>query len=155
MPNTLDDKYLHLENKVNDIDAKQKKLEDQYQTDLENIYIILKKLEVKIIGGGLEDDASIGIIAEMRDLNREMGEHTKQTETIKNTVEDIKKQLLPSQQLTIDVASIKTKLGTIDIEKLNTKVENQEKYRYMIWGAILVVGWILNKAALFVEHLIK
>lgn len=139
----LEDRYTDLEKRVSDIDSRQKVLETQYHKDLENIYNILKKLEHKIVGGGLDDTTNIGVVAEMRDLNREVKENNVQTVLIKKSVDEIQKQLLPSQQLLIDV------------ETLKSKIENIEKYKYMIIGGAALLGWVINKITPFFEKMIK
>lgn len=139
----LEDRYTDLEKRVSDIDSRQKVLESQYHKDLENIYNILKKLEHKIVGGGLDDTTNIGVVAEMRDLNREVKENNVQTVLIKKSVDEIQKQLLPSQQLLIDV------------ETLKSKIENIEKYKYMIIGGAALLGWVINKITPFFEKMIK
>lgn len=128
----IEDRYTDLEKRVSDIDSRQKALDAQYRKDLEGIYNILKKLEHKIVGGGLDDSENLGVVAEMRDIKREMGENNIQTASIKKSVEDIQKQLLPSQQLSIDVAMLKA------------TVEGLNKYRWISYGFIVLSSLILS-----------
>ena len=148
MSNTTDDRYINLEKKVIEIDSKQKILEERYHCDLEKVYEILKKLESKLVGGGL-DSNNLGLTVEMRDLKREMEEHTKQTVKIQATVDEIKLQLLPSQALIKDVAEIRTKLETHD-----AKLAVYDKYKWIVWGSLLTLGYLLNKISPFIEKLI-
>ena len=137
-----EDRFVNLEKKVDEIDSKQKNFEEQFHKELGDIHDILKKLEVRMIGSGLEDNGRVGLITEMRDLKREMTEHTKQMAEIKETVGKIKDQLLPSQQLITDV------------EKLKAKAEEYNKYKYIIWGCVLAAGWIINQISPYLQKLI-
>ena len=148
MSNINDDKYINLEKKVNEIDSKQKILEERYQCDLENVYDILKKLEHRLVGGGL-DSGPVGLITEMRDLKREIGEYTKQTFKIQTTVDEIKSQLIPSQQVIKDIAEIKIKMEGFDRQR-----DDYNKYKYLTWGALLAAGWIITKVSPFIEKLL-
>ena len=148
-----EDRFVNLEKKVGEIDSKQKNFEEQFHKELGDIHDILKKLEVRMIGSGLEDNGRVGLITEMRDLKREMAEHTKQTAEIKETVGEIKEQLLPSQQLIKEVAETKSDLKDLKTT-YGTKFDDLNKNKYVVWGCILALGWIINQIGPYLQKLI-
>ena len=94
-----------------------------------------------MIGGGL-DKNNLGLTTEIRDLKREMSDQVKYTMKIQTVMDEIKAQLIPSQQVLKDITEIKFKL------------EGYDRYKYITWGILLAAGWIITKVSPFIEKLI-
>lgn len=120
-----------IEGKIAELEPRIARLEECYERDIVAIHEILRKMEKKITGGGLDSD-EIGLVAEVRDLKREMSDNKRQLQEIEKNVCDIKDGVNDTKQLTADVAALKL------------KIEKYEKYKWLILGGAMTIGWIIG-----------
>lgn len=120
-----------LEEKVAELEPRLNKLEVDYDRDIHTILDILRKIEVRVGGGGLDDPKELGLIAEVREIKQDIGNHKIQLGEIQKNVQEIKCSLFKIEQ------------WTDDIDKLKTRVRNLEKYRWILWGSFITLGWLV------------
>lgn len=137
--------FIKIEEKLSELEPRIQKLEDDYGRDIRAILELLKKIEIRVAGGGLETN-EIGLITEVRDIKKEIIAHKSQLDDIEKNVNEIKDSLPKNKQL-ID-----------DIETLKKQMKEVVQYKYMVWGGFLTVGWmIMHYSGLFeiIKHGIK
>lgn len=122
--------FVKLEEKISELEPRIQKLEDDYDRDIKSILELLRKIEIKVAGGGLENN-EIGLITEVRDIKKEITAHKSQLNNIEKNVNEIKDSFPKNKQLINDIEIIKKQIREI------------MKYKYMIWGGFLTVGWMI------------
>jgi hypothetical protein len=96
---------------------------------------ILQKIEKRLIGN-LEEDKP-GLIDDVRVLRKTM-------ESIDTRIMNIERANLINRIQTLET----------EIQSLSTKVAELTKYRFMVYGGILVVAFIFNKAWDYIQKII-
>ncbi len=128
-----------LEEKVLEIEPRIKKLEECYERDIQSIFELLRKIEIRVAGGGLDDIQEIGLITKVRDIKMEIANQKIQLDEIEKNVFEIKNNL-PKNRLLMN-----------DIEILKNEIKDIQKYKYMAWGGILACGWMIAHYTGFIE----
>ena len=144
--NKLENDYSKLEPKVVELELRLDKLENDYSKDIHSILRILKKIELRVSGGGLDDPEEIGLINEVRGIKRDIGNHKIQSEEIQKIVQEIKCSLPQIKQLIEDIDGLKKKIRAL------------EKYRWMLWGGFITLGWlVMSYSGLgeIIKHIVK
>jgi len=119
------------------VDSRLKKLELDYQSNITEILTILKKLQGRLLGS--IDSDQPGLIADMRQLKQ-----------------DIDKQKIDLAKIDMDITKLTlTNQGTQiiirDVEELKKSVEQINKYKWIVYGAAILAGFIINYLVKMIE----
>lgn len=140
---------IKLEDKIQDLEPRLRKLEENYVKDINRILDLLNKIEKRMIGA-LEDSGEVGLISEVRDIKKEMSSYKIQLNQIEVSVSEIKSNVTNVSSLVKDIADLK-----IRTDEHDKKFALYDKYKYIAAGILLAIGWLLNKISPFLEALIK
>lgn len=113
-----------------DHEQRLKKIEANYTNDINKILGILEQIQVRLVGS-IDRDAP-GLLTEVKQLEKAYVEIKAKLGSIDSSIKEVSDHFTPIKQIIEDVAALKV------------KVENLVRYRYVAYGAILVVSWLLT-----------
>ncbi len=113
-----------------DHEQRLKKIEANYTNDINKILGILEQIQVRLVGS-IDRDAP-GLLTEVKQLEKEYVEIKARLGSIDSSIEKVSNHFASIKQIIEDVSTLKV------------KVENLVKYRYVAYGIILAISWLLT-----------
>ncbi len=113
-----------------DHEQRLKKIEANYTNDINKILGILEQIQVRLVGS-IDRDAP-GLLTEVKQLEKEYVEIKAKLGSIDSSIKEVSDHFTPIKQIIEDVAALKL------------KVENLVRYRYIAYGIILAISWLLT-----------
>lgn len=113
-----------------DHEQRLKKIEDNYTNDINKILGILEQIQVRLVGS-IDSDAP-GLLTEVKQLEKEYVEIKAQLGSIDLSLKEVNGHFIPIKQIIEDISVLKTKM------------ENFSKHRYVAYGIIIAISWLLT-----------
>jgi ABC-type phosphate transport system auxiliary subunit len=121
------------------IEARLKKLETDYDREVNKMLQVLEKIQQRLVGS-LEDRSAPGLIAEVRELQNELEQVKRKLGELRAEFEQLKTSYLDAAVITRDLTEMKQQLPA-----LWKKVRMYDRYRWIIIGGVLVIGYLFSK----------
>ncbi len=121
-------------------EARLKKLENDYDREFSKMLQILEKIQVRLVGS-LDDRSSLGLIGEVRELQNELEQSKLKIAELRTEFEQLKVSRATDIQTMRELAEMKQQLPA-----LWKKVRMYDRYRWIIIGGVLVLGYLFSKA---------
>lgn len=131
------------------IEARVKKLETDYDREISKILEILSKVQQRLVGS-LDTTMSPGLISEVRDLQSELSKTRVRLTDFKHEFDALKAARDSDAQALKELSAMKEQLP-----KLWKKVQVYDRYRWVILGGVLVLGYVASKLWEYLIALIK
>ena len=126
---------------INDHENRIKKIEANYANDINRILGILEQIQVRLVGS--IDREAPGLLTEVKQLEREYSELKDKLTSIDNSIKEMNEHFLPVKQIIEDVSALKV------------KVEQLTKYKWVSYGCIIAVMWIIEHYSSFLPIINK
>jgi hypothetical protein len=122
------------------LESRLKKLETDYDREVTKMLAILEKIQVRLVGS-LDDHSAPGLIGEVRDLQQELDQARIKINELRTEFEQLKASRSADVQTMRELAEMKQQLPA-----LWKKVRMYDRYRWIIIGGVMVVGYLVSKA---------
>lgn len=126
---------------INDHENRLKKIEANYANDINRILGILEQIQIRLVGS-IDRDAP-GLLTEVKQLEKEYAGLQLKLTSIDNSMKEMSDHFGPLKQIIEDVSVLKVKVETLN------------KSRWLAYGAILIISWLLANYNSFVPIISK
>jgi len=121
------------------IEARLKKLETDYDREVNKMLQILEKIQQRLIGS-LDDRSAPGLIGEVRDLQNELEQAKLKIGELRTEFEQLKMSRSADAAAMRELSEMKQQLPA-----LWKKVRMYDRYRWIIIGGVLVIGYLVSE----------